>query len=81
MPPNRPAPMIPEVQPDTPNTPSMPVHDSNAYPTAYESPTITEGNTKDIAIPEPAPTEPPTLRRSTREKKKPDYYGKWVQES
>ena len=74
--PNKPAPVIPEVQPDTPNTPSMPVHDSNAYPTAYESPTLTEGNAKEIVIPEPAPVEPPALRRSTQEKKRPDYYGK-----
>ena len=68
MPPNKLAPVIPEAPPDTNNPPSMPVHDCTTYPTAYESPTLTEGNTKDIAIPEQAAEEPQTLKRSTRER-------------
>ena len=75
------APVIPEAPHDTPNPPSIPIHESIEYPTVYESPTLTEGNTKDIAIPGPAPVEPQIFRRSTREKKRSDYYVKWVKES
>ena len=80
-PPDKPAPVIPEALPDTPKPPQMSIHDTTECPTGVESPTFTEGDAKDNVIPEPAPVEPPTLRRSTREKKRPDYYGQWVEET
>ena len=40
MPPNKPAPVIPEAPPDTPNPPSMPFHDSTAYPTVMNHPLL-----------------------------------------
>ena len=63
---------------ETPEPSQVPITDSfEKGPTDSQSPTIKDTGRK-TNIPEP-PLGEPAPRRSTREKKKTDFYGQWVE--
>ena len=78
VPPSAPTPATPTTLADIPQSPKMVMPDCSDNLVGDKS-----SDFEDVQVEadkkEPALVESPKLRRSTRERRKPDYYGKWVE--